>query len=100
MKRKIPVFRVRGYVNSGYDSLLEAPELKERVIHEVIIAVKSAIKDKKDSVPLIEVGNSGYYIEINKEHYKPSLESAMNYFEDKEDYDKCVECRDLIKEIE
>ena len=84
---------------ADYSQLEEHPGVKEVVIEEVIVAIKEAIKTKKTSISLFEVANSGYYIELVKEQFKSSLESALEYFLEKEEYNRCAECRDLINKI-
>ena len=99
MKRQIPVFRVNVQPGASYDQLHEIPEVKEVVIEEVIIAVKDAIRRKKSSIELFEVANSDYYLELKKDQFKLSLETALEYFVEKEEYDRCIECRDLINKL-
>jgi protein-arginine kinase activator protein McsA len=99
MGRRIPIIKINpGQVD--YDNLLEIPELKERIIGEVIIAIKEAVKNNKKKASIVEIGGTGYYIEIEKNQFKPSLENALKHFVKKEEYDKCIECRDLIKVLE
>jgi len=99
MSRKIPIIKLSpGY--SNYDALLELPEVKEKLIGEVVIAVEEAIKTNKKKISLVEIGGSGYYIEIGKEQFKSSLENALQYFLKKEEYKGCIKCRDLIKVLE
>jgi hypothetical protein len=99
MKRQIPVFRVNVQPGASYDQLHEIPEVKEVVIEEVIVAVRDAIKRKKSSIELFEVANSDYYLQLSKDKFKPSLEAAIEYFVEKEEYDRCIECRDLINKL-
>jgi hypothetical protein len=99
MKRQIPVFRVHVQPGASYDQLHEIPEVKEVVIEEVIVAIKDAVKRKKSSIELFEVANSDYYLQLNKDKFKPSLEAAIEYFVEKEEYDRCIECRDLINKL-
>ena len=99
MKRQIPVFRVNVQPGASYDQLHEIPEVKEVVIEEVIVAVREAIKRKKSSIELFEVANSDYYLELKKDQFKSSLETALEYFIEKEEYDRCIECRDLINKL-
>ena len=99
MKRQIPVFRVSVQPGASYDQLHEIPEVKEVVIEEVIYAIKDAIKRKKSKIELFEVANSDYYLQLNKDKFKPSLEAAIEYFVEKEEYDRCIECRDLINKL-
>jgi hypothetical protein len=99
MRRKIPVFRVNIPPGFSYSQLNEIPEIKKTVIEEVISAVKEGINKNKTSISLFEVGNSDYLIELEKGNWKSSLENAIEYYIEKEDYDKCIECRDLINKI-
>jgi hypothetical protein len=99
MKRQIPVFKVHVQSGANYNQLHEIPEVKEVVIEEIVYAIKDAIKRKKSKIELFEVANSEYYIELKKEQFKLSLQSAINYFLEKEEYDRCIECRDLMNSI-
>jgi hypothetical protein len=99
MKRQIPVFKVNVQSGASYDQLHEIPEVKEVVIEEVIVAIKDAVKRKKSNIELFEVANSGYYLQLNKDKFKSSLEKAIEYFVEKEEYDRCIEVRDLINKL-
>jgi hypothetical protein len=99
MKRKIPVFTLNVQPGASYDQLHEIPEVKEVVIEEIVYAIKDAIKRKKSKIELFEIANSEYYVELKKEQFKSSLQSAMNYFLEKEEYDRCIECRDLMNSL-
>jgi hypothetical protein len=93
------VFKVHVQSGANYNQLHEIPEVKEVVIEEIVYAIKDAIKRKKSKIELFEVANSEYYIELKKEQFKLSLQSAINYFLEKEEYDRCIECRDLMNSI-
>jgi hypothetical protein len=93
------MFKVNVEPGASYDQLNEMPEVKEVVIEEVINAIKDAIKRKKSKIELFEVADSDYYLELDKNKFKTSLETAIEYFVEKEEYDKCIECRDLINKI-
>lgn len=99
MKRQIPVFKVHVQSGANYNQLHNIPEVKEVVIEELVSAIKDAVKNKKKTIQLFEVANSEYYIELKKEQFKLSLKSAMDYFLEKEEYDRCIECRDLMNSI-
>jgi hypothetical protein len=99
MRRKVPVFRVNAKPGASYDALTQIPELQQVVIEETILAIKDGIKKKRKSIPIFEIAGSDCYLEIEKDKWKPSLESALNYYLEREDYDKCIECRDLISKL-
>ena len=99
MKRKVPVFRVNAKPGASYDVLAKVPGLKQVVIEETVLAIREGIRKKKKSIPLFEIAGSNCYLEIEKDKWKPSLESALEYYIEHEDYDKCIECRDLINQL-
>lgn len=99
MGRKIPVFKVFIQPGASYEQLNNIPSIKEAVIGEVINAVKEAVKYKKSNIELFDVADSDFYIQLNKDKFKPSIEAALEYFIEKEEYDRCIECRDLIKKL-
>ena len=95
MKRKIPKITV----NVPFEYFITIPEVKEVVIEEVVVAIKEGIEKKKKSISLFEIANSNYYIDIEKQQWKASLQNALDYYIEKEQYDKCIECRDLISKL-
>jgi hypothetical protein len=99
MRRKIPVFKV--YVEQGadYSQLIEIPEIQQIVRDEAIYAIKDGIEKHKSSISLFEIAQSDYYIELGKDKWKPTLEKLIEYYAEKEEYDKCVEARDLITKL-
>jgi hypothetical protein len=99
MRRKIPVFRVSIEPGADYSQLNDVPEIKQIVLEETIFAIKDGIKKNKNSISLFEVAHTDYYIELSKNKWKPSLEKALEYFLEKEEYDRCAVMRDLISKL-
>jgi hypothetical protein len=99
MKRKVPIFRINIKPGASFRPLTEIPEIREIVIEETIVAIKEGINKKKKSISLFEIADSDYYVELEKDKWKLSLENAIEYYVEKEDYNKCIECRDLISKL-
>ena len=99
MKRKVPVFRISAKPGASYSVLTEIPEVRQVVIEEMVLAIKDGITKNKKSAPIFEIAGSDCYLEIEKDKWKSSLEGALNYYLESEDYDKCIECRDLISKL-
>lgn len=97
--RRIPKFRVNLGPGASYDMLTEVPEVIQVVIDETVVAIKEGIAKKKKSINLFEITNSEFYIELKKEQWKSSLEKALEYYLEKEEYERCAECRDLINKL-
>ena len=99
MRRKIPIFKVTMSGDENYSQLTKIPEVIEVVIEETVIAIKDGISKNKKSISLFEVANSDCYIDLEKKEWKSTLEHAIDYFVEKEDYSKCAEIRDLINKL-
>ncbi len=99
MKRKIPVLRVSVEPGASYSQLKEVPEIQKVVLEEAVYAIKEGIEKNKPSISLFEVAYSDYYIELKKDKWKPTLEKALEYYIEREEYDKCAETRDLINKL-
>jgi len=99
MRRKIPVFRVHVEPGASYSQLTELPEIQQIVRDEAICAIKDGIEKKKSSISLFEIAQSDYYIELGKDKWKPTLEKLIEYYVEREEYNKCAEARDLINKL-
>jgi len=99
VRRKIPILRV--YVEQGadYSQLTEMPEIQQVVREETITAIKDGIKKNKSSISLFEIAHSDYYIELSKDKWKPTLENIIEYYVEREEYDKCAEAKNLISQL-
>lgn len=98
MRRKVPTFYVQ--LNGGtYETFSQHPTVQKIVIEELVFAIKDGINKNKKSVSLFELKDSSLLIELDKKNWKQSLNNALNYFIQKEDYNKCIEIRDLINKI-
>ena len=99
MKRKIPLFTLYAPDGIDYSNLSKTPEVKKVIIDETLYAIKEGVKKNKKNIPLFEVANSNCYIELEKENWKPTLKNVLDYYIEVEEYDKCIECRDLINKL-
>ena len=43
--------------------------------------------------------NSGIYITVEKTEWKDSLDSALQFYVDKEEYEQCSKIKDLIDKL-
>jgi hypothetical protein len=99
IKRKVPIFRVPMTLNVNYTELFHTPEVEKAIIDEVLCAIKEGVTNEKDSTSLFVVAQSDYLIALEKPQWTSSLQNALKYYVAKEDYSKCVECRDLINKL-
>ena len=89
MTRRIPVFEFNE----------ELKYKKHQVYKSLIDGVTEAIKTNKEEIKLCEVKNSGIFISVEKQKWKNSLDSALQYYVDIEEYEKCSKIKDLIDKL-
>lgn len=98
-KRKVPVLRIQLNQGATYEHICLVQGMEDLVMKTTVEAVAEGIEKKKKTVSLFEVADSEYFIELEKPQWVSSLEKAMKYYAGLEDYNTCIKCRELIKQI-
>ena len=89
MTRRIPIFEYNEELKSS----------KHKVYKSLIDGVTEAIKNKKETIKLCEVKNSGVFITVEKQEWKNSLDSALEYYISTEEYEECSKIKNLIEKL-
>lgn len=97
--RRIPILKVNLNPRINYSELGKIPEIKNIVLNETIYAIKDGINKKKNSIFIFEIANSDLLIELKKDDWESTLKNSLEYFIEIEDYNKCIEIRDLIEKL-
>ena len=87
--RRIPIFEFNEELNSK----------KTQVYKSLVEGVTEAIKTNKKEIKLCEVKNSNIYITVEKSKWKSSLDSALQFYINKEEYEECSKIKDLIDKL-
>ena len=89
MTRRIPIFE--------YNEELKPK--KHQVYKSLVDGVTEAIKSDKEEIKLCEVKNSNTYITVEKPEWKDSLDSALQFYIKKEEYEQCSKIKNLIDKL-
>ena len=89
MTRRIPIFEFNEELKSK----------KHQVYKSLIDGVTEAIKNDNREIKLCEVKNSGIFITVEKPEWKKSLDSALQYYIDIEEYEQCSKIKRLIDKL-
>jgi len=90
------------HIDLGNQSVTEWLKENEYIIFsELIRYSKKLIKENLNAIQAIMVSNSSDNIVfiIKKDNVKLTLDKAMDYFLEIEEYEKCSEIRDLLNEL-
>jgi hypothetical protein len=99
MARQVPVFRVVLDHGVTFDDVEQNPEIQAAVMSELVDAVKDGIKRRRRNISLFQINDSNYIVGLDKKQWKPSLESALKYYEIREEYNTCSEIVKLISSL-
>jgi hypothetical protein len=99
MARQVPVFRVVLDHGVTFDDVEQNPEIQAAVMSELVDAVKDGIKRRRRNISLFQINDSNYIVGLDKKQWKPSLESALKYYEVREEYNTCSEIVKLISSL-
>ena len=91
MTRRIPIFEFNEELNHK----------KPQVYKSLVDGISEAIKENKKEpyIKLCEVKNANIFITVEKQEWKKSLDSALQFYIDKEEYEKCSKIKDLINKL-
>ena len=89
MTRRIPILEFNEELSSK----------KPQVYKSLIEGVSEAIKLDKEEIKLCEVKNSNTYITVERENWKNSLDSALQFYIDIEEYEQCSKIQKLINKL-
>jgi hypothetical protein len=96
----IPSLNFEGITKSEMESHLERPDFENGLFNIIYSSIKhySQYKGSK-TAEIFELKNSGKMLVIPKSAWKSSLQSALEYFEVKQEFEKCSGCKKLIDKI-
>lgn len=89
MTRRIPIFEFNDELSSK----------KPQVYKSLIDGVSEAIKSNKKEIKLCEVKNSNIFITVEKQNWRSSLDSALQFYIDTEEYEQCSKIKNLINKL-
>ena len=77
----------------------ELNSIKPQVYRSLIEGVSEAIKNNNSKIELCEVKNSNTYVTVEKKDWKLSLDSALEFYINKEEYEECSKIKNLIDKL-
>ena len=77
----------------------ELSSKKHQVYKSLIEGVSEAIKTNKKEIKLCEIKNSNTFITVEKPEWKDSLDSALQFYINTEEYEECSKIKKLIDKL-
>lgn len=83
------------------ESLTELFERNREIVFDRFFeCISFGLDNDINDVIVFELGETGFYLEANIADWTVSLECCITYFSMIENYEKCIDCKKLINEIE
>ena len=89
MTRRIPILSFNEDMHSK----------KPQIYKSLVEGISDAIKDNDSKIELCEVRNSNIYVTVDRRDWKLSLDKALEFYENKEEYEECSKIIDLINQL-
>lgn len=83
------------------EDIAESEILKQLLIENVPASIKRAYTSSQEYATIFEINATESYVEIHKSQWKPAIETIISWYSDEniQDFEKCIELSNLIKEI-
>ena len=88
MTRRIPILSPNEDLNS-----------KKIIYKSLVEGVSEAMKDNRDKIRICEIKNSNVYVTVEKRDWKSSLDKALEFYINKEEYEECSKIKKLIDKL-
>ena len=98
-KKKIPFIKYSATKLEDYEVLTSLSETKKKVFDRLVESISEGVSSKKNSVDIFRIYDSDTVLNLGKDSWKRSLERAIDFYVEQEDYSKCKICKDLIDKI-
>jgi hypothetical protein len=97
---KVPVLKINANGPNDFKILAKDPKVIGLINERLVEAIGEGMKSKKKEIPIYKLSShESYFVIIKQEQWKPSLSKALESYVEKEDWDMCIKCRDLINQL-
>ena len=98
-KRSIPNLHISVQDEDNYEVVQKNSIVQAMIFKNLILGITEASKTNRKDAIVLELNSSGYYIQVARESWKTSLESAQQYYTKLEEYETCATIQKLIESI-
>jgi len=88
MTRRIPILSPNEDLNS-----------KKLIYKSLVEGVSEAIEENRTKVKVCEIQYQNVYVTVEKEDWKTSLDRALEFYINKEEYEECSKIKNLIDKL-
>ena len=90
MTRKLPIISIEDF---------ETKSKKRLMMKSMIDRITEGVELNLESVNIAEIKNQNLILSLPKSEWKPGLKKAIDFYVEKEEYEKCSKIKDLIDQL-
>ena len=98
--RKIPRAVFEPIEEVSCEELLTIQHLHDMVLKETPLAIKEALRTKKDTATLFEISGLDYYLNIPRLYWVSALQRCSDVLSVEEKFEECISIQKLIEEVQ
>lgn len=95
-KKKIPFINYSISRLEDYEVISSMPQTKKIIFDRLLECVSEGVVKNKDIIDIFKIYDTNQVIVLEKDKWRNSLENAIIFYIEQEDYEKCAECKRLI----
>lgn len=99
-KKHLPIINYDVRTVEEYDMLTNSLQVKKHVYDHMIQAVEYGINAKKEKVDLFRLQDSDKVLVLEKTKWKDTLNNAISFYSDIDEYEKCIDCQYLLSQLQ
>jgi len=103
MKRKnissVPNVVITPLKGVSKEEILAHYPITNLILSETPIAIEKAINNKRQTAIVVEINNSGFFIELQKKWWVNALNSCLKHYETNEQFEKCEHIKKILNMI-
>lgn len=78
------------------EEILSHYPITDLILSETPNAIKKAIINKRESAIIVEINNSGYFVELEKKWWFNALNSCLKHYEADQQFEKCNQIKEVL----
>lgn len=88
--KQVPSLYVFPLDENTLDYILESGEIKNYVYQNTYECISDAVSKKRKSAQIFRLNNSDFYLEIPNTQWVNAINSCINHYEKKEEFETCA----------
>ena len=98
-KKRIPFISFTVDKLEDFETIEKTPFTKKVIFDRLVESVLDGIKKNKKEVTIFKIHNTDELLNLDKTKWKDSLLNAIEFYKEREEFEKCSECIRLIDQI-